>query len=88
LTNRWLRKLDDLIPIHRKYVSIVREVAKAEDVALCDLAGKFEKLPRDYVFNKCFMSDGIHLVDHGNVIIADMLFKCFEKKGLLKQILE
>lgn len=87
LTRRHLRNLDDLIPLHQQYVSIVREVAKAENVILCDLAAAFEKLPREDVRSRYFLEDGIHLRPEGSVKLAELLFRCFEQAELFDKIL-
>ena len=86
LATRWLRNLKDLIPIHQKYVSLVRKVAKKEKVVLCDLARKFEQLPKEDVVNKYFHVDGTHLRKAGDAVIADTLYHCLNEHGVLEQI--
>ena len=36
----------ELVPLHRAYVAIVRELAESERAILCDLAAKFDEVPR------------------------------------------
>ena len=86
LATRWLRNLNDLIPIHQKYESIVREVAKNEKAVLCDLARKFEQLPKEDVVNKYFFADGTHPSREGDAVIADTLYHCLSEQGVLNQI--
>jgi len=87
LAERWLRSLKDLIPLHQRYVAVVREVAAAEGAALCDLARRFETVPRrDLV--ELFKQDGIHLTMPGDAVIALELHRCFEREGLLRRITE
>ncbi|MGD8395531.1 MAG: SGNH/GDSL hydrolase family protein [Candidatus Eiseniibacteriota bacterium] len=80
---RWLRDLDDLVPLHRRYVEIVRAVAADLDVPLCDLAAFFDTLPRDLVRERYFGADGIHPTADGDRVIAGRLFECLERHGLL-----
>lgn len=84
---RWVTDLDELVPRHREYVEIVRQVAKEKNVIVCDLAAEFDKLPKEVVNNKLFTEDGVHLADEGNKVIADLLFECFRKNDLFKELL-
>lgn len=88
LTNRWLRSLNDLIPLHQKYISLVREVANEENAYLLDLAKKFEELPKNVVRDQYFMRDGIHLKKAGNEIIGRMMVDFFLDNGLIEQVLQ
>jgi lysophospholipase L1-like esterase len=85
LEGRWLRKKADLIPLHQRYVAIVREVAAAEGAALCDLARRFEEVPREER-GELFNGDGIHLTMPGDAVIALELHRCLEREGLLRRI--
>ncbi|MCU0611562.1 MAG: GDSL-type esterase/lipase family protein [Candidatus Eisenbacteria bacterium] len=49
----------DWLPVHRQYVSIVREVAAARGAHLCDLAASFDSLPASRV-SELFPWDDIH----------------------------
>ena len=86
LAMRCLSDLSDLVPLHQRYVSIVRDVAREENVILCDLAEDFEALPKDEVRNKYFYGDGIHPTPEGNKKIAEFLYRCFKKNNLLEQL--
>jgi lysophospholipase L1-like esterase len=83
---QWVTDLDELVPRHTEYVNAVRQVAKENDVILCDLAAEFDKLPKEQVKDKLFMEDGVHLTDEGNKVIADFLFDCFRKNDLFKEL--
>jgi lysophospholipase L1-like esterase len=88
LARRHLANLDDLVPLHQRYVDIVREVADDEDVILCDLAEVFDGYSRDEVRTKHFQVDGIHLRPAGNRVIAEALYRTFEEHDLLELILK
>ena len=87
LKQRHVEDLANLIPLHQQYVAIVREVARSEDVLLCDLARVFEAFPRDRLRTELFATDGIHLRDEGDQVLAVQLHGCFEQYGLLDRIL-
>ncbi len=87
LEERWVRDVDELIPLHRQYVSVVRKVAESEDVVLCDLQREFMKEPREKVLQEFFHDDGIHLRDAGNRKVARLLFHCFQKNGVTDDVL-
>jgi lysophospholipase L1-like esterase len=76
---RQLHDLDRLVPLHEQYVEIVREVAREERVALCDLAAEFERLPQVDVTNRYFKTDGAHPSLAGNQKIAELLVDCFDE---------
>jgi lysophospholipase L1-like esterase len=86
LAVRHLRNLDELVPLHRRYIEIVREVAEAENAVLCDLAAHFDALPRRAVRHEYFGGDGIHLTPAGNDQIAEFLMECFEASPELRGI--
>jgi len=86
LTQRWIKSLTELIPLHRKYNSIVRDVAVSEEAILCDLDKGFNALSKEELRDKYFIIDGIHLTKEGNKKIAEFLYDCFEKNALLKYI--
>lgn len=85
LAGRWVTDLDQLVPMHREYVQIVRTVAVAENVILCDLAAEFDGLPREEVGDRLFRNDGIHLTREGDRRIAQFLFECFKEHDLFEQ---
>ncbi len=80
LTARWLRELDDLVPLHGAYAAVVREVASAEGAALCDLERRFAAWPRKEL-EAAFMADGIHLTEEGSRRLGEMLYGCLEEGG-------
>ena len=83
LTDRWLRRLEDLVPLHQRYVSIVREVAEAEGAVLCDLARDFESFPREQLAGELFLADGIHPTPAGDDEFSKFLLRCFEESAEL-----
>jgi len=83
LAERQLDDLDALVPVHRQYAEIVREVAEQEEVILVDLAAEFEALPRHQVRAEYFLEDGIHLRPAGDQVITSILYRRFEEEGLL-----
>lgn len=85
LAFRWLRKLDELIPLHQQYVAIVREVAAEKGVVLCDLEAEFARLPRADV-EASFKKDGIHFLEPGSERVGKMLYECFRAHGLLERL--
>ena len=87
LENRWIDDLTTLVPLHRRYMQIVREVAAEERAPLCDLAAEFDAISqheRDVMFN----ADGIHANDDGNRAIAAGILGCLQSHGLLQDVLE
>jgi lysophospholipase L1-like esterase len=78
LAGRWISRLSDLVPLHQRYVSIVREVAIDEGVLLCDLAADLEGLESQDTRDACFYRDGIHLTGEGNAWVARRLFECLQ----------
>jgi len=87
LEERSLRRLEDLIPVHRQYVDIVRDVARTENAVLCDLYEQFNALPAERVVKDYFFGDGIHLHKAGNAMIAHFLFECFKEHDLVERTL-
>ncbi len=82
LTERWIEDLSDLVPLHQRYVSVVREIAEAQDVVLCDLATTFEQLPQER--RAQFMRvDGIHFTPPGATFVGRELFRCLNENQLL-----
>ena len=85
LAQQFLSDLNQLVPVHREYAEVVRQVADQEHVPLVDLARAFDALPRDFVVNECFYADGIHLKPKGDQIIADILYRNMEEAGILER---
>jgi lysophospholipase L1-like esterase len=86
LADRFLRDLSELVPLHRQYVEIVREVARAEGALLCDLARAFEAIPRDELRETYFQRDGVHATKRGDRRIAKLLFQCFEEREEVRAV--
>jgi len=87
LEPRWIEDLAELVPLHQRYVEIVREVAQREGAPLCDLAARFEALPPDERSGQ-FMADGIHLTPVGDERAAGWLLECFEASPELRALWE
>jgi len=87
LRERFLENTEDLIPLHRQYNSIIREIAQEKDVVLCDLARKFDRLPRQQVTSEYFTDDVVHLTEQGNRKLAEFLYDCFKQNNLFQQMM-
>ncbi len=85
LARRWMPDLDRLVPTHRRYVEIVRQVAAAEQAPLVDLATSFDELPREQRYAS-FMEDGIHFSPEGNRRAALMLYNSFRQQELIELV--
>ena len=86
LATRWLSSLATLVPLHRRYVQIVREVAAGENALLVDLFGEFDQLPRQDL-ESMFSADGIHPSGHGYRKIAELIDRRFDETGLYPRIM-
>jgi hypothetical protein len=64
---------------------MVREVAASERAVLCDLAAKFEEVPRGQR-GAHFWDDGIHLSRAGTRKVSELLHGCFREKEELRRI--
>ena len=87
LGRRWLRDVNELIPLHASYIEIQRQVAESTGVPICDLAAIFDALPkaeRDAIF----MDDGIHYSEQGSLRVAAELDMCFERYNLWAEVLD
>ena len=87
LSERWLTNLDDLVPLHRRYVQAVRDVAAEEDVPLIDLYEEFNRLPQEEL-EQLFTGDGIHSTREGYRRIAELIYDHLLRTGLYQQIFE
>jgi lysophospholipase L1-like esterase len=74
LARRHLRRLAELVPLHKAYVEATRRVAKEVDAPLCDAAAAFAALPAPH--DRFFQKDGIHLTDAGNEELANLVSHC------------
>ena len=86
LAERFLTNLEDLVPLHRQYVQVVREVAAAENAVLVDLYGEFNQLPRQDLESR-FLEDGIHLRPAGERMIAEVIDRRLDQAGLYPRII-
>jgi len=87
LGSRWLKDLSQLVPLHRQYIEVVRTVAAAKDVLLCDLAAEFERYPQKVKAEKLFFEDGIHFRDTCDPVVAQFLFDCLVTSGIAETVL-
>lgn len=83
---RWIAELDELVPLHERYVAIVREVAAERGAALCDLAAAVAEVPFPERAS-LFRGDGIHFTDAGAALVGETLYGCLEREGLLERLL-
>jgi lysophospholipase L1-like esterase len=79
LARRHLRRLEDLVPLHQRYVEATRRAAAQAGAVLCDAAAVFEKHPAR---SSLFMDDGIHLKPAGDKVMADLLVPCVLRAGV------
>lgn len=87
LGGRFLRDLTELVPLHASYVAATREVAEGEGADLCAPAAVFAALPRG-ALERLFQADGIHLTSEGDRRLAEVLYDCFESRGIWEEILD
>ena len=85
LRERHIPQLEQLVPLHRRYAAIVREVAHAEAAVLCDLEAQYAELPTEKRRSD-FTSDGIHLSRSGAVRVAGLLADCFDADESLRTL--
>lgn len=69
----------DLIPLHRKYNSIVRDVAKKRGAYLIDLESEMDQLDK----SQLFIEDHIHLSQEGRMYLVKHLFDSLKQRGVL-----
>lgn len=74
LADRHLRRLDELVPLHRAYVEATRRAARETGAVLCDAAAAFDEIHADR--DRYFRRDGIHLKPEGDELMADLLAGC------------
>lgn len=73
LSNRFLRRVDELVPLHQAYTEATRAVARDNGALLCDAAATFDGVESRAPL---FWADGIHLTETGNQVMADLLARC------------
>ncbi len=86
LAKRWVRKLEDLVPTHKRYVEMVREVAAEKQVPLCDLFAVFERMDSSEI-GAMFKADSIHFSERGVEVVGEELYRLFDEQGLLDLLL-
>lgn len=92
LRERHLPDLRQLVPLHRRYVEIVREVARERRAPLCDLKQRFDELLlRDRAAGgewklRYFGEDGIHFRPDGMERAAEFLLDAVEANGLVDRL--
>lgn len=84
---RWLRRPEDLVPVHRRYAEIVREVARAEGAPLCDLEAAMRRPAADGAA-AWFTADGIHLSPAGAEFVGELLHRDLVRAGLVARLTE
>ena len=87
LAEHWLKNLDDLVPLHRRYVQAVRDVAAEENAPLVDLYREFNQLP-ERELKRFFKGDGIHSTPAGYRKVAELIDRQFLRMNLYQQIIE
>ena len=87
LSERWLTNLDDLVPLHRRYVQAVRDVAVEEDAPLIDLYEELNQLPQ-HERERLFKDDGVHSTPEGYRRIAELIYDHLLRTGLYQRIFE
>ena len=87
LAHRRLTNLDDLVPLHRRYVQAVREAAEEEEALLVDLHEQFNRLPR-HDLEQYFEADGIHLTPEGDRKTAELIDRRLVQANLYPRIIE
>ena len=87
LSERWLTNLDDLVPLHQRYVQAVRDVAAEEDAPLVDLHQEFNQLSQQEL-KQIVQSDGVHLTAEGHRKVAELIDRHLLQTGLYEQIVQ
>ncbi len=75
LKARHLKDLKELVPLHRRYVEITRQVAEDHNVLLVDLYEHFYAQPQQELEQQLIHADGIHLREPGSQLVAELLFE-------------
>lgn len=80
-----LNNLEELVPLHQKYVQAVRKVADDIDVLLIDLALEFSKFS-EVDLAKFFSKDGVHFTEEGSKKVAESMYEYFVSSGVIDSI--
>lgn len=86
LWERHMRNLSDLVPVHEHYVALARKAAQEHGAVLVDLYPYFRQFPQETLESRYFESDGIHLQESGDVLIAQQVLKTLLDAGVLPEI--
>ena len=84
LADRWLYNLRDLVPLHQRYMTAVREAAAATGTPLCDLAARFDGFSPQQREEEYMSKDGIHFTRAGNEVLADLIVECLSRNRLVE----
>ena len=84
LRGAWLRRLEELVPLHQSYAREVRKVAVESRTPLCDLAADFDRLSQRER-QASFLKDGIHFSRKGAEQAAGFLAECLERSLIADQ---
>jgi len=76
LARRHIRRIDELVPLHARYVEGTRRAGRDTGATVCDAAAAFDADPQRGSY---FEVDGIHLKRPGNRAMADLLVRCVER---------
>lgn len=82
LQDRFLKDLTQLVPLHRQYTDIVREVAKTDHVLLLDLQQQFDAIPYNTLHDDYMKADGIHWKPAGGTAVAESLYRFIHENHL------
>jgi lysophospholipase L1-like esterase len=77
LLRRHVRSLAEVIPLHKQYVELTRDAAKASGAVLCDAVTAFEALPPPH--DQYFQRDGIHFTAAGDRQLANIVSACIAR---------
>ena len=66
-----------MIPLHKQYVQLTRDAAKASGAVLCDAVTAFEALPPPH--DQYFQRDGIHFTAAGDRQLANIVSACIAR---------
>jgi lysophospholipase L1-like esterase len=79
LTSGEILDPDGLIPLHQKYNTIVRAVAKQQKADLVDLESEMDQMDKPTLF----VDDHIHLSQRGRLYVAQRIVQTLQQRGIL-----
>ena len=74
LLRRHVRRLADVIPLHRQYLQLTRDATRDHGGVLCDAAAEFTALPGPH--DRYFKADAIHFTPDGDQELARIVSAC------------